>query len=102
MGHLGNFEALPFTVQLGHITAEVTRARVWAERGDDPQLHEALSRVIELLGVFLSGSMPRGLRREMARLQEVVAQFYEGQTIYNLTLADLENYLLSLFIVLRK
>ncbi len=99
MGRTGDFLALPWIVQLGHITAELTRARVWRERGDELQCREAIARLIELLGIFVSGRIPSGLRHEMLRLEEIVAQFYGGPVVYAVSLADLERYLLDLFLI---
>ena len=102
MNRVGNFSVLSPIVQIGNIASEVTRARVWQDEGNDLQLRESLARALELVGLFVSGDVERGLRREMARLKEVLAQFYAGEDTFSVTLLDLEEYLLQLFLLMRR
>lgn len=102
MSRLGNFSSLSTALQLGNIASEVTRARVWHEAGNAVQYRDSLGRALELVGLFLSGRLPHALCREMARLEEVLAQFYVDEKAFSVTLDELESYLLSLFLVMRR
>ncbi|MBF0619462.1 MAG: hypothetical protein HQL19_04785 [Candidatus Omnitrophica bacterium] len=101
MSRVGNFACLGVAEQVGHITAEVTRARVWESKADAFHCQEAVARAIELVALFLSGNIPDGFRREMTTLKVVLQQYQEGAAECGASLMELEQYLLQLFMVSR-
>jgi hypothetical protein len=93
------FTAFSLKTQLGHITAEIVRARGWADKGQEDYSRSAISRALELLSFSEAGAKTFAARREMARLKELVAQFYNQDKVYDVTLAELEAFLHRIVVV---
>ena len=77
--------------QIGHVTSEITRARIWEEKSDELSRQEALIRALDLIDLALvCSSQPR--RREWARLREVVSDCFARTSVYAVSLSDLERH----------
>jgi hypothetical protein len=91
----GRWWTLSLVQQLGNVGSEISRAARWSP--SHPQRAEAaLYRAIELIDLTLDD--PRHRRsvarlREIARLREVVLDFFAGPNEYQSTAASLQKYL---------
>jgi hypothetical protein len=82
---------IPFAQQMGHITSEIARARVWEEKKSPDSREQALLRAVDLIDLSLQ--LARGSRcRELARLREVVSDCLIQSGVYRVSLLDLERY----------
>lgn len=90
----GRWWSLSLAEQMGNIGSEIGRAASWSTR--HPQRSEAaLHRALELIDLTLDdprvrGSLPR--LREIARVREVVVDFFAGPNQYGSTAASLQRY----------
>jgi len=89
---------LSLAQQLGNIGSEVARAKDWQLRGDEGSCQQALTRALELLDITLDDTRwhTGGRVRELARLREVVADWYSQQGAYDVQPQVLEDYCVCL------
>jgi hypothetical protein len=90
----GRWFELSLAEQLGNIGSEISRAVKWTDRR--PELARgALERALELIDLTLDDprhrqSPPR--LREIARVREVVVDFFDGSNQYQTTASGLQRY----------
>ena len=80
--------------QLGNIGSEIVRAINRQQKGDTEGTQGALERALELLDFTLSDKNNINKIKEIVRLREVLACIYVGSDYYQMTLQDIQNYLL--------
>ncbi len=88
---LPRWKKFPLKTQMGHITAEIVRAKVWEEKNDLRSREQALERALELVDLTLD-CYCRSRRRELARLREVIAHCLVRSEVYDITLEDVQRY----------
>lgn len=76
--------------QIGHVTSEVTRARIWGQRGDESSRRQALCRALELIDLSLA--QRRGSLREWARLRELICDCMLRAGVHRIPLTELERF----------
>jgi hypothetical protein len=90
----GRWWSLSLAQQLGNVGSEVSRAASWSTR--NPQRAEAaLHRALELIDLTLDDPRHRGSvarLRELARVREVLVDFFAGPNQYGSTAASLQKY----------
>jgi hypothetical protein len=90
----GRWWLLSLAEQLGNVGSEVSRAARWRTR--NPELARgAFHRALELIDLTLADRRHRASRarlREIARMREVVADFFAGPNEYGSTDASLQKY----------
>lgn len=90
----GRWWSLTVAEQLGHVGSEISRAASWSTR--NPQRSEAaLHRALDLIDLTLDDPRHRASvtrLREIARLREVVLDFFVGPNEYGTTAASLQKY----------
>lgn len=90
----GRWHQLSLAEQLGNVGSEISRAVNWTTR--NPELARgALERALELIDLMLDDprhrqSPPR--LREIARVREVVVDFFDGSNQYGSTASSLQRY----------
>lgn len=90
----GRWHAMSLFEQLGNVGSEISRAIKWTARR--PELARgALERALELIDLMLDDprhrqSPPR--LREIARVREVVVDFFDGPNQYQSTATGLQRY----------
>lgn len=90
----GRWHELSLAEQLGNVGSEISRAVKWT--GRNPELARgAFERALELIDLMLDDprhrqSPPR--LREIARVREVVVDFFDGANEYQTTAAGLQRY----------
>jgi hypothetical protein len=90
----GRWHELPLAEQIGNIGSEISRASKWS--GRNGQLARgALERALELLDLTLDDPRHRqspARLRELARVREVVVDFFDGPNEYHSTAEGLQKY----------
>jgi len=90
----GRWWSLSVAEQLGNIGSEISRAASWSVR--NPQRAEAaLYRALDLIDLTLDDPRHRASvarLRELARVREVVVDFFAGPNEYGSTPASLQKY----------
>ena len=84
--------------QIGNIGSEITRARVWQEKGDSISRDKALERALGLIDAALSNQSRPACQRELVRLREFVMTIARDYSLLN----QLENYCLPFALLARK
>lgn len=87
------FGKFPLHVQLGHIASEVSRARVWAQKGEKGYSRGAIDRAIELVSLSEGAAMAPSWKKEFGRVKETLEQFSDEPGTLDVGLAELEEYL---------
>ncbi len=78
----GRWFRLSLAEQLGNVGSEVSRALSWQERGNVDYCRRAVERALELLDLTLADGRHRGRLREIARVREVLADYFYGENGY--------------------
>ena len=78
--------------QLGHIGSEIARARRWEEKNDFTSRDNALERALELVDLTLEDRRWKTRLKEIARLRELMCDWFLGQKIYEILPSSLEEY----------
>ena len=100
----GRWWALSLAEQLGNIGSEISRVIRWTSRNPDTA-QSALYRALELLDLTLADPRLRHERprlREVARVREVVVDFFAGSNQYGSTSASMQKYFDAYAIAARK
>jgi hypothetical protein len=90
----GRWWELSLAEQLGNVGSEISRATKWAGR-NDALARGALERALELIDLTLDDPRHRqsvARLREIARVRELVVDFFDGRNEYRSTAADLQRY----------
>lgn len=82
-------------VQMGNIGSEITRARVWQEKGDIVSSQNALRRALGLVDSLLVQEKDPARLRELSCLRDLM-------TTESAKLRELENYCLPFALLARK
>jgi hypothetical protein len=90
------WHTLSLAAQLGNIGSELARARHWEEKKDAPMCQKALERAIALVDLTLEDSSRRGDLKEIARLREVIGDWYAKADYFDIRHEDLEKYCIEL------
>ena len=98
---LDRWQKLSIAEQLGHIGSEVSRVSSWRKRGDIKAADLALVRALELLDLTIADKRWQPRLKELARLREVVCDFFQEKPSYKTELASLERYFLNFAIFWR-
>lgn len=95
--NLEQWRQLSFEYQLGNIGSEITRARIWDEKGDNEQRNRALERALELIDLTLQDTQAG----EIKILRDVVQDKLAMKNAYDCPLDTLENYFLPFALLAR-
>jgi hypothetical protein len=90
----GRWWQLSLAEQLGNVGSEISRAAKWSGRNDQ-LAHGALERALELIDLTLDDPRHRqspARLRELARMREVVVDFFDGPNEYGSTAEGLQRY----------
>ena len=90
----GRWQEFSLAAQLGNVGSEVSRARNWRDR--NPRIAQAaFERALELMDLTLADPKHRGARRrirELARVREVLVDFFAGSNEYGSTGESIQRY----------
>jgi len=88
----GKWEKLSLAEQMANIGSEVERAINWRTKNNPEYSRLAFERALELLDLTLSCNHVFPRLKELARLREVLADFFVFNNNYRSTETDLKNY----------
>lgn len=90
----GKWKQLPFLEQMANIGSEVERALNWRAKQNFDYSQKAFERALELIDLSLDSvtGMPR--LKELARLREVIVDFFSGSNQFKSTEVSWRKYFL--------
>ncbi len=88
----GRWFKLSLAEQLGNVGSEVARALTWQERGNVEYRGRAIERALELLDLTLMDVRHRGRLKEIARVREVLADYFYGDNRFGSSPASWRSY----------
>jgi hypothetical protein len=91
----GRWQTFSLIEQLAHIGSEVERALAWQAKGDAATSQAAFFRALELLDLTLADRRHRGRFREVARIREILVDYFAGENAYQTRAKKLADYFLS-------
>jgi len=89
---LGKWAKLTLSEQMANIGSEVERAINWRNKNNAEYSRLAFERALELLDLTLSCNHVFSRLKELARLREVLADYFAFNNNYRSTEADLKKY----------
>jgi len=97
----GRWSQLTFLEQMANVGSEVERALNWRVRNNMPHAQRAFERALELLDLTLAGARAARLK-ELARVREVLVDYFAGGNVYASTDASWKRYFLPFAYAARK
>lgn len=99
---LARWSKFSLTEQMANIGAEVGRASRWQNKGNASYSKKAFERALELIDLTLSVHISQPKLKELARLREVLVDYFFGENIYNSTEESFQKYFLPFNYAARK
>jgi hypothetical protein len=78
--------------QMANVGSEVSRALNWRQRGNTDYCTSAVERALELLDLTLMDARHQGRLREIARVREVLADYFYADNSFGSSPANLRSY----------
>ena len=88
----GRWKELPFLEQMAHIGSEVERALNWKAKNNAAYCHKASERILELVDFTLEVATTFPRRKELARLREVLSDYFFGANQFKSTEISWKKY----------
>jgi hypothetical protein len=88
----GRWNSHSFFEQMANIRSEVERATKWMEKGNIEYSRMAFDRSLELLDLTIADQKNIKRLKELARLREILADYFEFENIYKSTSKSFQNY----------
>lgn len=89
---LGRWNKLTLVEQMANVGSEINRAISWRDKGNKEYSLAASDRALELLDFTLADNKNKGRLTEIARVREVLVDFFYGQNIYHSTSESWQKY----------
>ncbi|MCM8812217.1 MAG: hypothetical protein NC910_04115 [Candidatus Omnitrophica bacterium] len=90
----GRWRKLPLVEQMANIGSEVERALNWRGKNNQDYCARAVDRALELLDLSLETPWGFARLKEIARLREIVVDYFYGSNQYGSTEAAFRRYFL--------
>jgi len=81
----GRWNQLSFLEQMANIGSEVERALNWQAKSNPIYCQKAFTRALELTDLTLEGAATFPRRKELARLREVMVDYFFGENQFQST-----------------
>ncbi len=91
----GRWAEFSFMEQMANIGSEAGRALEWSSRGNKALSLSALNRTLELLYLTVEANTVPSRYKELARVREIILDFFEGGNEFNTTGDFLQEYFLQ-------
>ncbi|MBI5810680.1 MAG: hypothetical protein HZB21_05790 [Deltaproteobacteria bacterium] len=88
----GRWQQLPLVEQMANIGGEVERALNWRAKGNAAYCQQAAERALELMDLTLDSVKVFSKLKEIARVREVLVDYFFGENEYGFTEAALRRY----------
>ncbi len=90
----GRWKQLPFLEQMANIGSEVERALNWRAKQNFTYSQKAFERALELIDLTLDNVTGMARLKELARLREVIVDFFYGSNQFKSTEMSWRKYFL--------
>jgi len=90
----GRWSSFSFLEQMAHIGSEVERALNWREKKNPSYAQQAFERALELMDLTLANTKGFPRLKEIARMREVLVDYFYGANEYGYTGEALKRYFL--------
>ncbi len=92
----GRWEKLSFCEQMANVGSEVERTIRWRNKNNLDYSQQAFDRVLELLDLTISSQKKNWNRlKELTRVREILADYFQFDNIYSSTDASWQKYFLN-------
>ncbi len=99
----GSWERMSLVEQVGNLGAEVGRAALAKEAGDEERCRGAFNRALELFELTIVDERWRGpRRRELCLVRELFIDFIAGDNTYGESAESLDRYFLPFALAARR
>lgn len=98
----GRWKQLPFLEQMANIGSEVERALNWREKQNLDYSQKAFERALELIDLTLDNVTGMARFKELARLREVIVDFFYGSNQFKSTEISWRKYFLPFNYAVRR
>lgn len=92
---------LSLSEQMANIGSEAIRAFKWHQKGEKKHWEKAFERALELFDLTLSDGRWKNRAKEIARMREVICDFFYGGNQYHSDLSSLDRYFLHFSLAAR-
>lgn len=93
----GRWYKLSLFEQLANIGSEVERALNWYAKGDNQAGEAAFYRALDLLDLTLGDRRLKGRYKEIARLRELLCDYFTNQRQYHSDAKSIQSYFVPFF-----
>ena len=83
---------LSLAQQMANIGSEIVRAFRWHQKGEKKHWEPAVERALELFDLTLSDKRWKNRAKEIARMREVICDFFYGGNQYHSNSLSLDKY----------
>ena len=91
----GKWKKMPFLEQMANIGSEVGRSLGWRKKGNLEYARIAFDRALELLELTIADEKNRKKLKELARLKEILADYFVFDNEYHSTGENWRDYFYS-------
>jgi len=98
----GRWAEMPFFEQMANVGSEVGRTIRWRNKGNKEYSQMAFERVIELLDFTIADHKNKRRLKELARLRETLADYFQFNNDYHSTDESWSDYFYSFNFACRK
>lgn len=98
----GRWSTFSLVEQMAHIGSEVERTINWKRKGNLSYSQKAFERALELLDLTLADKKLKGRLKEVARVREILVDYFIGNNEYASTEAAWQKYFLQFAYAARK
>jgi hypothetical protein len=91
----GRWAEMPFFEQMANIGSEIERAIIWKNKGNQEYSRMAFERALELLEITIADSKNNKRLKELTRLKEMLADYFEFKNEYNSNAQSWSRYFYS-------
>jgi len=99
---LVKWQKMSLAEQLGNIASEVSRAAGWEIKNDLTAKDNSLRRALELIDSAIENKKSPSSFKELSRLREVISDQLGQTNFYQVSLTQLQDYLLPFAVLARK
>jgi len=91
----GRWIKMPFFEQMANVGSDVERSIRWKNKGNEEYCRMAFDRALELLDLTISDAKNKNKLKELIRLREMLADYFEFDNDYHSTDKSWSNYFYS-------
>ena len=98
----GRWATLSFVAQMANIGSEVERTLNWKAKQNPDYSRRAFERALELIDLTLDGLRGFPRRKEIARMREMLVDYFSGANEYHSTDSSWRKYFLAFTVAARR